>query len=162
MKFILLTFSVFFLVSCNDTLRSRVGKCRGADNRFIECSANQDALSTDVFRKKYIAEVTLPVEVGQSQIIMTEFAQDSDHDQEHTCELEVSEGKKFNYTIQQNKLLLQDGLSTLVFIRTNGNYTKELTGSWSMKEEIGDVQTITEIIFKNLEEIRIRKVCNLR
>jgi hypothetical protein len=31
-----------------------------------------------------------------------------------------------------------------------------------MQEDSDNVQTVTELIFNNLDEIRIRKTCNLR
>lgn len=157
---LILTLTLFY--SCNDTLRTRAKKCIGADNRYIECSSASDAITSENFRKKYIAEVTVPVEVGQKQLILKEAAGDSDHDQELTCSLEISKDKQFNYAFTNNKLVLTDGLSTLTLIRSNGAYNESLIGSWTMTQEEGKVQTITELIFNDLEEVRIRKVCNLK
>lgn len=154
--------SMLLLASCNETLRTRTGKCLGADNRYVACSSSGDTLSTNQYRKKYIAEVTTPISVGQSQIILKDYAHDSDHDQELTCELEVAKNKQFSYTLQQEKLILTDGLSTLVLSRQSGSKVDSLEGTWSMQEVLDKVQTVTELIFNDLEEVKIRKTCNLK
>ena len=162
MKLALFIITLFLVSSCNDVAGTRSSKCIGADNRYVSCSSSGDTLSEESYRKKYIAEVTTQITVGQSQIVLKDYAHDSDFDQELTCELEISKNKQFTYSFEDNKLVLKDGLSTLILTRQNGLTTDNLEGSWTMQEVLGKVQTITEVIFSNLEEVKIRKTCNLK
>ncbi len=158
--FLLITLST--LVSCNDALRTRVGQCQTADSRFVECAKAGDALSTDEFRKMYIAEVSVPIIVGAKQLILNENAHDVDHDQELTCEVDVAKGTQFSYTINKGVLTLRNGITLLSLTKTNGSSSEGLVGTWSMAETTKTQQTITELKFSNLEEVKIRKVCNLK
>lgn len=163
MKHLLLIISLFTLASCNDALRTRVGKCSTADNRFVECAKSGDALSTDEdARKRYIAEVTIPIVIGKSQLILNEDAHDIDEDDELICELDVAKGTQFNYTIQGGKLILRNGITLLTLTKTNGSSSDGILGTWSMSESEKKVKTITELQFTNHEEVRMRKVCDLK
>lgn len=154
MKTIYLIFCLFLITSCNDNLRTRV---------------RPDALigdglkspSSDVFRKMYIVEISTPVIVGQSQLVFKESAQDIDSDYEFICDIDVSSNKQFHFLIQDNELILKDGISTLIFTRVNGSDTNSLFGSWKMKETTKKVLTVTELIFHTLDDLKIRKTCKL-
>ena len=161
MKNITLFFSLLLLASCNDALRNRAGKCISSNNRSVLCS-NSNALKGETFRKKYIAEISSPIIVGQSQIVIKENAEDTDHDQELICDLEISANKQFTYSIENKKLILKDGISTLRFDRISDNGTDELIGTWAMQDRTENTLIVTEVVFKDLEEIRIRKTCNLK
>lgn len=161
MKTIALIFSLVLLASCNDATRTRIGKCRSSNNKLVMCS-NTDALKSEEFRKNYYAEISTPIQVGQSQILFKEYAHDSDHDQELVCDLEIAAGKQFSYAFKERKLILRDGISTLTFIRNSGLETDGLLGTWAMQETSGNQVTKTELTFKDLEEIRIKKTCSLK
>lgn len=161
-KLILILVSLFSLTACNDALRTRVGNCQTADNRFVECSKSGDALTAGDYRKKYIAEVSVPIIVGTKQIILNDDAHDIDHDQELTCELDVAKGTQFNYTISKGILTLRNGITLLQLTKTNGSSSEGLVGTWAMSESDKTSQTITEMVFSNLEDVKIRKICNLK
>ena len=158
MKTIALLFLLAMLASCNDALRTRAGEWRSS----AVLGSNTEALQTAEFRKMYFAEVHFPILTGQSQIIFQENAQDSDFDQEMRCDLDISENKQFNYSFLNGKLLLKDGISTLILSRKGGLTSDGLIGTWQMKDTVGNLQTVTELIFKDLEMIRIKKTCSLK
>ncbi len=166
MKTVTLLFALLILTACNESTRIRPGKCRAGSNQITLCETSEtlkvDAIETTEFRKKYIAEITTPISIENSQLILVEQSLDSDHDQELSCDLEISDEKQFTYTIQDEQLILKDGVTTLVLDRSNGWGNDGLEGTWKMQEDSENVQTVTELIFNNLDEIRIRKTCNLR
>nr|MBA2403209.1 hypothetical protein [Bdellovibrionales bacterium] len=77
-------------------------------------------------------------------------------------DLEVSARKQFTFSFDKNKLILRDGITTLVLVRTDGVNEKSLIGSWAMQEILGKVTTVTELIFKDLNDITIHKTCKLK
>ena len=161
MKTLTLLTTLLLLTSCNDALRTRLGACKNADGKSIQC--NTDALTTDDYRKNYYANISVPISAGQSQLVMKEHAQDEDHDQELVCDLEISANKKFIYSIENNKkLTLKDNLSTLRFDRVGDTGLEGLLGTWVMQEKVGNVLTVTKLTFKNLESITIDKNCKLK
>jgi hypothetical protein len=161
MKTLTLFATLLLLTSCNDALRTRKGACKTEAGESVQC--NTDALTTDEARKNYYANISVPVTVGQSQLVMKEHAQDEDHDQELICDLEISAGKQFHYAIENNrKLTLKDNLSTLRFDRTGDTSLEGLLGTWVMQEKVGNVLTITKLTFKTLESITIDKNCKLK
>ena len=166
MKIVTLLFALLILTACNESSRVRPGKCRSGSNQITLCETSEtlkvDALTTTEFRKKYIAEVTTPITIEKSQLILVDQSLDSDHDQELSCDLDISDEKQFTYSIKDEQLILKDGVTTLVLDRSNGWGNDGLEGTWKMEEDSGNVQTVTELIFNNLDEIRIRKTCNLR
>lgn len=163
MKYLFLLVSLFTLASCNDALRTRVGKCQTEDNRFVECANSGDALTADDdARKRYIAEVTIPIIIGKSQLILNEDGHDIDDDSELTCELDVAKGTQFDYSFQGGKLILRNGITLLTLTKTNGSTSNGIIGTWAMAEVGKKVKTTTELQFHNLEEVRIRKVCDLK
>jgi hypothetical protein len=153
MKTVCFIFCLLLLSACNDSLRTRVRP--GAIGDGI------NALSSESFRKMYIAEVTTPIIVGQSQIILKEAIADSDHDYEYICDIDVAANKQFSYLIQDGELILKDGISTLIFTRVNGSTSKSLLGTWRMKDSTKKVLTVTELIFNTLDDLKIRKTCKL-
>src|SRR6476660_2836054 len=97
MKSVLFILTLLAITGCSDQMRTRLPNT----------ASNQgDALTTDqdTFRKMYIAEVTVPVKIGQTQIVLDGTATDTDHDQELTCELDVAKGTQFNYVISKGQL----------------------------------------------------------
>lgn len=111
----------------------------------------------------YIAEITTSLFVGQSQIILKDYAEDSDHDYEMTCNLEVAANKQFSYAFENGKLILKDGIATLRLTRSSGLSSDGLMGTWTMQETVGNLTTVTELVFLNeLSELRITKKCNLK
>ncbi len=158
MKTLTLLISLILLASCNDALRGRrnCGSATGAS------FCNEDALKAEDFRKMYIADITTPIVVGQSQFIIKEAAENSDFDKEMSCDLQVSANKQFSYIIDGKKLILKDGITTLRFTRTEGSAADGLVGIWMMRQTVENLVTDTELIFKDLEELHIRKTCNLK
>ena len=67
-----------------------------------------------------------------------------------------------NYSIENGILFLRDGLSTLSFTRTNGLSSEGLIGTWIMQEKTSKQLTITEVVFRDLEELRITKTCKIK
>lgn len=110
----------------------------------------------------YIAEISTMVEVGQSQIILKDYAEDSDFDSELSCDLQVAANKQFAYAFESGKLILKDGLTHLRFTKSSGFSSDGLIGSWVMQETVGKLTTVTELTFKDLEELTIKKTCNLK
>lgn len=124
--------------------------------------ANSDALTATKFRKMYYAQVTTSIVVGQSQLTLNDYAKDIDSDSEMSCELETSANKQFSYTFENGKLILKDGIVILRFIRSDGDGSDGLIGSWIMSETVGKLTTDTELEFNSLEDLRIIKKCNLK
>lgn len=153
MKTVSFIFCLFLLSACNDSLRTRVRPQAIGDGI--------NALSSEAFRKMYIAEITTPIIVGQSQIILKEAITDSDHDFEYICDIDVAANKQFSYLIQDGELILKDGISTLIFSRLNGSTSKSLLGTWRMKDSTKKVLTVTDLIFNTLDDLKIRKTCKL-
>lgn len=161
MKTLSLIFSLLMLASCNDALRTRIGRCRSSSNQAVICN-DSNALKTEKFRKMYIAEISTTIEVGQSQIILKDYAEDSDHDWEFSCDLQLSANKQFSYSFESGKLVLKDGMANLRLTKSNGFSSDGLIGTWVMQETVGKVTTVTELTFKDLEELSIKKTCNLK
>jgi hypothetical protein len=166
MKIVTLLFTLLILAACNESTRIRPGKCRPGSSQITLCN-NTEAIKAEVstdaeFRKKYIAEVTTAISIDDRQLILKDQVLDSDHDQELSCDLDISSEKKFTYSIKNEQLILKDRTTTLVLDRSNGLGNDGLEGTWMMKEDSENVQTITELIFNNMDEIRIRKTCNLQ
>jgi hypothetical protein len=153
MKTVCFIFCLLLLSACNDSLRTRVRPQAIGDGI--------NALSSEGFRKMYIAEVTTPIIVGQSQMILKEEITDSDFDFEYICDIDVAANKQFSYIIQDGELILKDGISTLIFTRLNGSTSKSLLGTWRMKDSTKKVLTVTELIFNTLDDLKIRKTCKL-
>jgi hypothetical protein len=153
MKTVCFIFCLLLLSACNDSLRTRVRPQAIGDGI--------NALSSEGFRKMYIAEVTTPIIVGQSQMILKEAITDSDFDFEYICDIDVAANKQFSYIIQDGELILKDGISTLIFTRLNGSTSKSLLGTWRMKDSTKKVLTVTELIFNTLDDLKIRKTCKL-
>jgi hypothetical protein len=166
MKTVTLIFALLILAACNESTRIRPGKCRSGSNQITLCDPSAtlkaEVLTTAEFRKKYIAEVTTPIAINKSQLILIDQSLDSDHDQELSCDLDISSEKQFTYIIKNDQLILKDGITTLILDRSTGWGNDGLEGTWMMQENSNNVQTVTELIFNNLDEIRIRKTCNLR
>ena len=166
MKIVTLLFALLILTACNESTRIRPGKCRSGSSQITLCNNKQmikaDGLTDTEFRKKYIAEVTTPISIDDRQLILKDQVLDSDHDQELSCDLDISSEKQFTYSIKNEQLILKDGTTTLVLDRNNGLGNDGLEGTWMMQEDSENVQTVTELIFNNMDEIRIRKTCNLR
>lgn len=162
MKMLTFLSVLIFLSSCSDAQRTRRGNCQSSGGKFVECLQSTQNSMNQEFRKKYIAEVTTQIQTTNSKLTLLENVHDADFDQDQNCELTIEANKKFTYVIQEGKLILTDGMSTMVFKKSNGSLSEILLGSWSMEESLGKVQTITEVIFRNEEEMRIRKTCNLR
>lgn len=161
MKTIILLITLMFLASCNDAMRTRLGKCRSSDNRAIQC-ATTDALTTENYRRMYIAQVTTPIIVGQRELILKREIHHADFDNEYVCDLDISANKQFTYTIEDEKLILRDGLATLTLSRTNGPSSAGLVGTWAMEVKKKNALDVTELIFNDLEELRIVKTCHLK
>ena len=166
MKIVLLLFALLILSACNESTRIRPGKCRSGSSQITLCNSKEmikaDGVTDAEFRKKYIAEVTTPISIDDRQLILKEQVLDSDHDQELSCDLDISSEKKFTYSIKNEQLILKDATTTLLLDRSNGLGNDGLEGTWTMQEDSENVQTVTELIFNNMDEIRIRKTCNLR
>lgn len=158
----LILISLFSLTACNDALRTRIGQCQSADGKKVACAISGDALSVDEYRKMYIAEVSVPIIVGTTQLILNEDAHDLDKDNELICELDVAKETQFNYTISKGVLTLRNGITLLQLSRSNGSSSDGLMGTWAMTETTKTTQTITELTFTDLENVKIRKVCNLK
>lgn len=110
----------------------------------------------------YIAEVTIPISVGKSQIIFNESASNSDADNAYSCDLSVDGGKKFNYSFQYGSLILRDGMSNLVLTKANGSTSDNLINTWKMVSKTEEEEVTTELIFLDAEELRIRKTCKVK
>jgi hypothetical protein len=166
MKIVTLLFTLLILAACNESTRIRPGKCRSGSSQITLCNNTElikaESLTDAEFRKKYIAEVTTPISINDGQLILKDQVLDSDHDQELSCDLDISSEKQFTYAIQNEQLILKDGSTTLVLDRSNGLGNDGLEGTWMMQENSENVQTVTELIFNNMDEIRIRKTCNLQ
>lgn len=121
--------------------------------------------ATAGFRKKYIAEVNVAISVDQDKLVFNSAAKDEDRDDEFTCELEITKGAQFLFQIQRrrakNILALKNDNITLALNKTKGSTKDGLIGTWTLKERVYGIQTITEIKFKSLEEMSITKTCNL-
>jgi hypothetical protein len=170
MKNSILLILTVVVVSCSDNNRSRSKICEENKISLFECAASVSNEANSIFndkdknhfRKKYIAEVTVPIRTNSKEFIFNEDAKDSDFDQELNCNLEVSNNKRLSFSLETEKLILTDGRLTLIFKRSFTSIDEGLIGSWNMIEDDQNVQTITELIFYSLDELRIRKTCNLR
>ncbi len=116
-------------------------------------------------RKQYFAEINVQVAVDQNKLVWNSDAKDKDYDSEFSCDLSVINGANFLYKIKRRHLktvlTLKDDNSTLIFIKTKGSREDGLIGTWSLTENSQAIQTITELTFKNLEEVNVLKTCNL-
>lgn len=153
MKTVYFIFCLLLLSACNDSLRTRIRPQAIGDGI--------NGLSTEVFRKMYIAEVSIPIIVGQGQMILQEAVRDSDYDSEYICDIDVAADKQFTYLIQDGELILKDGISTLILSRISGPTSKSVIGTWRMKDASKNALTETELIFNTLDELKIRKTCKL-
>ncbi len=110
----------------------------------------------------YIAGVSTPIIVGQRELILKQQVHHSDYDNEYVCALDIDANKQFTYSIEDEKLILKDGLATLTLSRTNGPSSAGLVGTWAMEEKKKNSLDVTELIFNDLEDVRIVKTCHLK
>ena len=160
MKTITLIFALLVLSSCNDALRTRIGKCKSANNQLVICGT-QNALKSEDYRNKLIAEITTPIVVGKNRLTLKEEAHDSAFGNEYNCDLDIY-SKQFNYSIENEILSLKDGLSTLTFKRMSGFTSDGIIGEWEMEEKTEHTLYVTQLTFRDLEEVRITKTCNFK
>lgn len=150
------------LTSCNDARRNRLSDCRNEFGKLIACV---DAYTVDetAYRKQYIAQVYVPVSIGQSTIVFNDSETDADFDQDYNCNVDVARGTKFNFTIEKSKLILKNSINSLTLVKTDRLSTSDILGTWRIEgAETNKVDTITEMVFMDLNEVRIKKVCNLK
>lgn len=101
--------------------------------------------------------------VNTRELIFNNSGEDRDIDDlEAYCTLHVSAGSQYIYRISDDTLILKNNLTNLEFQKTGGLAEEGLVGTWTMEEEHSGNQIITEIIVEDLEEIRLRKTCNLK
>ncbi len=154
---------LLFLLSvsaCQDAPLRRHNSCAKKLDKSGACDY-QSELRTD-FAKQFVAEVSVEAAIGQTQIVLKSTERDEDHDGQYYCTLEVSVGAKFNYKIEKNILTLSNGITTLVFTKTEGLAVDGILGTWTSKELSRTSQVITELIIDDLEELRLRKTCKIK
>jgi hypothetical protein len=162
------TFSILFMFSmlaaCNDAPRNRLSNCKNEYGKMIACSTSNALMAGEtVYRKQYIAQATVPVSVGQNALTFNDSEYNEDYDQDYNCNLDVARGTKFNYSITNNKLTLKNSLATLVLVKTDRLSEDGLLGAWQMQSaETTKVDAVTEMVFMDHDEVRIKKVCNLK
>lgn len=157
MKFLLFTLILSSFVSCNDVPLRRTSPCKNDFGKSIVCA---DALTSE-YRKMYIAEVTVNADIGEESLRFTETDKDEERDQDYSCELDVAAGTQFSYKITENVLVLKSGLTSLRFNKTSGKGRDGLIGTWTQEETVAKASVKTELIFNDLEEIRLRKTCKI-
>ena len=162
MKILLMVTSLLIIASCTDAGISRPGKCISANKRMVVCSRATSGLSTDEYQLKYIAEITTDISVGQKQLILNESVSNEDTYNDYTCSISVTAGKIFNYSISNGVLLLNDGLNTLTLTKKSGSNSNDLITTWTMETVTKNEQIITELEFLSEEELRIKKICNVK
>src|SRR4051812_45789994 len=96
------------LMACNEMPRRQHSSCKSLQGLSVTCS--EEALTAAEFRKKYIADVDAPIEIGQTKFLFTGSDSAEDVDQDYSCSLEVKEGTQFTYTLKDNSLVLKHGL----------------------------------------------------
>ena len=152
------------LAACNDAQRNRLSTCKNNYGKAIACAeSNALTVGETVYRKQYIAQVNVPVSVGQNTLTLNDSEYNEDFDQDYNCNLDVARGTKFSFTVTNNKLTLKNNLATLILIKTDRLSTDGLIGTWKMESpETTKVDAITEMNFMDLNEVRIKKTCNLK
>ncbi len=114
------------------------------------------------FTKKYIAEVRTSIEANENELIFLDAAYDSDQDVDYKCEIDLGANRKFQFFIDSDDLILFDDSVKLKFSRVDGFSSEGLIGSWEMIESSEKIQIVTELIINDLEELKLRKTCNLK
>ena len=115
------------------------------------------------YKAQYIAQVTVGISVGQSNLSFDHSEYDEDADGNYNCNLDIKSGTKFSYTVTENKLTLKNSFTNLVLVKTDRLATEGLIGTWKMEiAETKKVDAVTEMVFSDLAEVRIKKVCNLK
>lgn len=114
------------------------------------------------FNKKYIAEVRTSIEAKENELTFLDAAYDSDQDVDYNCEIDLGANRQFKYFIERDHLTLFDDSVMLKFSRVDGFSSEELIGSWEMIESSEKIQIVTELIINDLEELKLRKTCNLK
>ena len=151
------------LTACNDAQRNRLSNCKNENGKMIACSSNALTIDETIYRKQYIAQVNVPVSVGQNTLTLNDSEYNEDYDQDYNCNVDVARGTKFSFTIKDNKLTLKNNLATLILVKTDRLSTDGLLGTWKMEApESTKVDAITEMNFMELTEVRIKKTCNLK
>lgn len=151
MKTFFILFALTMLTSCNDAQRNRIR------------SSNALTVDDGEYKAQYIAEVNVVTSVGKTSLsfVHSEYSQDADTN--YNCKLKISAGTQFSYIIKNNQLTLQNEFTNLIFTKTDRLTTDGLVGTWTMKQaETSKVDTVTEMEFSDLNEVRINKVCNLK
>lgn len=158
MKTLFILCLLFLAISCEETRRSRFSECAKTETGCLEMST----LSVNEPRMKLIAHVTADIMVGKGQLVFLSHENDEDRDAEtdYVCKLDVEAGAQFSYSIQNQKLILNNGRNTLTFLKKSGTGT-DLTGSWVMVTNETKAQTILELNFLSSEEVQILKNCHL-
>lgn len=162
MKLFSILFILTMITACNDASRNRLSACKNSTGKAIVCS---EAYSIDAttYRKQYIAQVTVPVTVGQTSLALNDSEYSEDFDQDYNCNVDVSRGTKFTYTVTDTTLTLKNNLASLKLIKVDRLATPGLIGTWRMEAaETTKIDAITEMVFMDLNEVRIKKVCNLK
>lgn len=150
------------LTACNDAQRNRLSSCKNVNGKMIACS-NSLSVDETAYRKQYIAQVNVPVTVGQNALTLNDSEYSEDFDQDYNCNVDVARGTKFSFSISDNKLTLKNNIATLILVKTDRLSTDGLLGTWKMESaETTKVDTITEMNFMDLNEVRIKKTCNLK
>jgi hypothetical protein len=159
---LLLISGLLQLASCMQAESVDRNKCLTSNNQSIDCSQlTVPELSTN-FRKKYIAEINIPISFENGILTFLEDGSDKDSDIDYNCEILADSGKSFRALIQDKQLHLRDGDLQIQLTREDGFTEDELNGTWSMTEETTMAQIVTELVVYNTDHIKIRKTCNLR
>ncbi len=114
------------------------------------------------YTKKYIAEIRSSLEVNESELTFLDAAYNSDQDNEYNCEIDLGAKRRFKYNLNRGQLFLSDDFVKLEFTKVDGLLSQGLIGSWEMIETTEKHQIVTELIFNDLEEAKLRKTCNLK
>lgn len=143
----LLLLSLFFLVGCNDSMRTRAPLCPvGGCSEALTLSGG-----------KLIAEISISVAFNKNYIYFENSDSSVDSDDNQKCEISAEQGKRFSYKISADKLLLKDGFNTLTLFRSGGISDDGLLNTWIMPATSTSDQIEMEFITDSI--LRIRKVC---
>lgn len=153
MKNLLFLLSAFLLISCQDSLRTRLPP--------VAKDGSTTPLKNDEFRARSFAEVRINILATDMRINFLDSDSDYDTDPENPCSLEVENGVRFDYSIVGNKLTLTNSLTTMSYKKVDDSYTTGLIGTWSTTQQKGKFVTEVQLIFHNIDDLSIRKVCSV-
>lgn len=165
MKPTLILLILFTLTACNDSQRRRLSdNCTNTEGKTVACVQNEELNAEYGFKSKFITSVSIPISVSETRITFEDSATDNDVDDlTFICSLDVGIGTSFTYNIENNLLVLKNGLTVLKFKKVIGRSSDNLIGKWSLTEKVSNkIQTITEFIINDLENLRITKTCNVK